>query len=94
MLSDDGGEFRSRAFRSTLKQFGVRHTLIRVDRPHTSWAVEALHRLILEECWRPAFARQLHVRFTGPKRDLAAYVFKVSRLGDSNRRPPSYHALV
>jgi hypothetical protein len=36
-----------------------------------SGAVEALHRLILEECcWRPAFARYLHVRFTGLKRGL------------------------
>jgi hypothetical protein len=33
-----------------------------------------LHRLILEECWRPAFARYLHVRFTGLKRDLAHYI--------------------
>ena len=36
--------------------------------------VEALHRLILEECWRPAFARYLQVRFTGLKRDLARYL--------------------
>ena len=28
---------------------------------------------MLEECWRPAFARYLHVRFTGLKRDLARY---------------------
>jgi hypothetical protein len=33
-----------------------------------------LHWLILEECWRPTFARYLHVRFTGLKRDLAQYV--------------------
>jgi len=51
----------------------VRHTLIRAGRPQTNGAVEALHRLVLEECWRPAFARYLHVRFTGLKRDLASY---------------------
>src|SRR5207248_2599551 len=45
-----------------------------VGRPQTNGAVEALHRLILEECWRPAFARYLHVRFTGLKRDLAHYI--------------------
>ena len=61
-------------FRSTLDQLGARHTLIRAGRPQTNGAVEALHRLILEECWRPAFARYLHVRFTGLKRDLAQYV--------------------
>ena len=74
MLTDNGGEFRSREFRSTLEQLGVRHTLIRAGRPQTNGAVEALHRLILEECWRPAFARYLHVRFTGLKRDLQQYL--------------------
>ena len=74
VLSDNGGEFRSRDFRSTLDQLGVRHTLIRAGRPQTNGHVEALHRLILEECWRPAFARYLHVRFTGLKRDLAQYI--------------------
>jgi transposase InsO family protein len=74
VLSDNGGEFRSRDFRDTLSDLGVRHTLIRAGRPQTNGAVEALHRLILEECWRPAFARYLHVRFTGLKRDLAHYV--------------------
>jgi transposase InsO family protein len=74
VLSDNGGEFRSDLFRSTLDQLGVRHTLIRAGRPQTNGAVEALHRLILEECWRPAFARYLHVRFTGLKRDLARYL--------------------
>jgi transposase InsO family protein len=74
VLSDNGGEFRSRDFRTTLEQLGVRHTLIRAGRPQTNGAVEALHRLVLEECWRPAFARYLHLRFTGLKRDLATYV--------------------
>jgi transposase InsO family protein len=74
VLSDNGGEFRSRDFRDTLTELGIRHTLIRAGRPQTNGAVEALHRLILEECWRPAFARYLHVRFTGLKRDLARYI--------------------
>ena len=74
VLTDNGGEFRSSDFRDTLSNLGVRHTLIRAGRPQTNGAVEALHRLILEECWRPAFARYLHVRFTGLKRDLAQYV--------------------
>ena len=74
VLSDNGGEFRSSDFRDTLSRLGVRHTLIRAGRPQTNGAVEALHRLILEECWRPAFARYLHVRFTGLRRDLAQYI--------------------
>ena len=32
------------------------------------------HRTILEECWRPAFARYLQVRFSGLRRDLASYL--------------------
>jgi transposase InsO family protein len=74
MLTDNGGEFRSRDFGDTLAELGVGHTLIRAGHPQTNGAVEALHRLILEECWRPAFARYLHVRFTGLKRDLAQYI--------------------
>ena len=74
VLTDNGGEFRSADFRSTLHELGVRHTLIRAGRPQTNGAVEALHRLILEECRRPAFARYPHVRFTGLKRDLERYL--------------------
>jgi hypothetical protein len=29
---------------------------------------------MLEECWRPSFARYLHVRFTGLKRDLEQWL--------------------
>ena len=53
---------------------GVRHTQIRSGRPQTNGHVERLHRTILEECWRPAFARYLQVRFTGLRRDLAHYL--------------------
>lgn len=74
VLTDNGGEFRARSFRSTLDALGARHTLIRAGRPQTNGAVESLHRTILEECWRPAFARYLHVRFTGLKRDLERYL--------------------
>ena len=74
VLSDNGGEYRATSFRSTLEQLAVRQTLIRAGRPQTNGAVESLHRTILEECWRPAFARYLHVRFTGLKRDLERYL--------------------
>jgi transposase len=74
VLTDNGGEFRSTDFRCTLDQLSIRHTFIRAGRPQTNGHVEALHRLILEECWRPAFARYLHVRLTGLKRDLDRYI--------------------
>ena len=46
----------------------------RSGRPQTNGHVERLHRTILEECWRPAFARYLQVRLTGLRRDLAHYL--------------------
>jgi len=74
VLSDNGNEFRSRAFTDTLSQLEVRHTRIRAGRPQTNGHVERLHRTILEECWRPAFARFLQVRFTGLRGQLAHYL--------------------
>ena len=53
---------------------GVAHTQIRSGRPQTNGHVERLHRTILEECWRPAFARYLQVRYSGLRRDLARYL--------------------
>jgi Helix-turn-helix domain len=43
-------------------------------RPRERRHVERLHRTILEECWRPAFARYVYVRFTGLRRDLDHYL--------------------
>jgi transposase InsO family protein len=74
VLSDNGGEYRSQVFRETLEELGARHTFIRAGRPQTNGAVESLHKTMLEECWRPAFARYLQVRFTGLKRDLAQWL--------------------
>jgi transposase InsO family protein len=74
VLTDNGGEFRSQAFPAALASLGARHTRIRAGRPQTNGAVEALHKTILEECWRPAFARYLYLRFTGLKRDLDHYL--------------------
>jgi transposase len=73
VLSDNGTEFGRRAFGARLPD-GVRHTQIRSGRPQTNGHVERLHRTILEECRRPAFARYLHVRLTGLRRDLARYL--------------------
>jgi transposase InsO family protein len=74
VLSDNGGEYRAGSFRDTLERLEARHSFIHAGRPQTNGAVESLHRTILEECWRPSFARYLHVRFTGLKRDLDQYL--------------------
>ena len=73
VLTDNGNEFGRRAFAAGLPA-GVEHTQIRAGRPQTNGHVERLHRTILEECWRPAFARFLQVRYSGLKRHLAHYL--------------------
>jgi transposase InsO family protein len=74
VLTDNGIEFRAESFRRAVAVHGVRITRIRAGRPQSNGHVEALHRLILEECWRPAFARYLYLRFEGLRRELAAYL--------------------
>ena len=74
VLTDNGQEFRAQRFRRAIAVHGVRITRIRAGRPQTNGHVEALHRLILEECWRPTFARYLHLRFHGLRRELNAYL--------------------
>ena len=73
VLTDNGSEFRG-DFEQTTRRLGARSTRIRAGRPQTNGAVESLHRTILEECWRPAFARYMQVRFQGLRRDLADYL--------------------
>jgi len=73
VLTDNGNEFGRRAFSQKLPD-GVTQTQIRSGRPQTNGHVERLHRTILEECWRPAFARFLQVRYSGLKRHLNSYL--------------------
>lgn len=74
VLSDNGSEFRSGAFGDTVRELGATQTFIRAGRPATNGAVERVQRTILEECWRPAFARSLVPKLTGLTRDLAGYL--------------------
>lgn len=74
VLTDNGGEYRNRRFDAALTDLQVAHSFIHAGRPQTNGAVEALHKTILDECWRPAFARYLQVRFTGLKRELERYL--------------------
>lgn len=74
VLSDNGSEFRSAEFGATLRELGATQTFIRPGRPQTNGAVERVQRTILEECWRPSFARSLVPKLNGLQRDLAAYL--------------------
>jgi transposase len=73
VLSDNGNEFKGQ-FATTLAQLGATHTRIHAGRPQTNGNVEALHKTILDECWRPAFARYIQPRLTGLRRELDTYL--------------------
>jgi transposase InsO family protein len=73
LLSDNGNEFKG-DFSATLTQLQARHTRIRAGRPQTNGHVEALHKTILDECWRPAFSRYLFPSLSGLRRELEVYL--------------------
>jgi transposase InsO family protein len=97
MTQDDvlfGYRFRHQRFAKTLARLGATHTKIRAGRPQTNGHVERLHRTILEECWRPAFARYLQVRFTGLREELEIYLDEYNNRREhhgrnSRGRPPA-----
>jgi transposase len=72
-LSDNGNEFKGE-FTKTASRLKAKHTRIRAGRPQTNGNVEALHRTILDECWRPSFARYLHPALSSLRRDLDEYL--------------------
>lgn len=74
VLSDNGNEFGQTTFTETVHNLGTDHSRIRSGRPQSNGHVERLHRTILEECWRPAFARFLYLRYRGLQRELDAYL--------------------
>jgi transposase InsO family protein len=74
VISDNGNEFRGLPFVRTIERLGARHSRIHAGRPQTNGNVEALHKTILDECWRPAFARYLYPRYTGLRRELDTYL--------------------
>ena len=74
VTTDNGSEFRSEIFANAVSRRGAKHRRIRAGRPQTNGAVERVQRTILEECWKPTFARSLVPRYTALRRDLEAYV--------------------
>jgi transposase len=72
-LSDNGNEFKG-GFSKTVGWLKAKHTRIHAGRPQTNGNVESLHRTILDECWRPSFARYLHPALTSLRRDLEEYL--------------------
>lgn len=73
-MTDNASEYRSSQFRDTIQGLGARHTFIHAGRPQTNGCVERVQGTILEECWKPAFARYLIPKITGLARDLKEYL--------------------
>jgi transposase InsO family protein len=73
-ITDNGSEYRSRAFTSTLDRLGIQQRRIRAGRPTSNGHVERLQQTILEECWRPSFARSLVPKLTALAKDLQHYL--------------------
>jgi transposase InsO family protein len=72
--TDNGSEFRNRVFDAELARLGARHTLISPGRPQSNGFVERVQRTILEECWKPSFARYLVPKYMGLRRELVRYL--------------------
>jgi hypothetical protein len=52
-------EFRSATFQATIAKLKARQAIIRAGQPQTNGCVERVQQTILDECWKPAFARYL-----------------------------------
>jgi transposase InsO family protein len=70
MMSDNASEFRATVFGQTVARLGARPTVIRAGRPQTNGCVERVQQTILDQCWKPAFARSLSPKQTSLRLDL------------------------
>jgi len=74
VCSDNGSEFRSAEFERAIARLNARHVFIRAGRPQSNGCVERVQLTILEECWKPTFARYLIPKYTGLRLDLERYL--------------------
>jgi transposase InsO family protein len=74
VTTDNGSEFASREFGQACAAVGASQWRIKAGNPNSNGCVERAQLSILEECWRPAFARSLAPKITALRRDLAEYL--------------------
>lgn len=74
VTTDNGSEFRAREFGEAVEAAGARQRRIRAGRPNSNGCVERAQLTILEECWRPSFARSLAPKITALEKDLEEYL--------------------
>jgi transposase InsO family protein len=64
VTTDNGSEFASREFGRAVEAERARQWRIKAGNPNSNGCVERAQLTILEECWRPAFARSLAPKIT------------------------------
>jgi transposase InsO family protein len=74
VMTDNASEFRATEFTETVARRHGHHVFIHAGRPQSNGCVERVQRTILQECWRPAFARYLIPKLTGLRLDLDRYL--------------------
>jgi transposase InsO family protein len=74
VTTDNGSEFASQEFGAACAAEGARQWRIKAGNPNSNGCVERAQLTILEECWRPAFARSLAPKITALRRDLDEYL--------------------
>jgi transposase InsO family protein len=72
--TDNGSEFVSAEFRHAVERHGAHQRRIKAGRPTSNGCVERVQQTILQECWRPSFARSLVPKTTALRRDLDEYL--------------------
>lgn len=72
--TDNGSELKSGVFRGAVAELGAKQRFIHAGRPQSNGRVEGVQRTVLDECWRPSFARSLVPKYTALQRDLADYL--------------------
>jgi len=74
VTTDNGSEFRAKQFGQAVEAAGARQRRIKAGRPNSNGCVERAQLTVLEECWRPAFARSLAPKITALDRHLDEYL--------------------
>lgn len=92
--TDNGNEYRSRLFTTTMNQLDAKHRFIRAGRPQSNGKVERVQGTILEEFYQPALINYVEPSITGLRRDLDAYINyynhqRPHRGKWNNRQPPA-----
>ena len=64
VTTDNGSEFVSSDFGKVAAAAGAQQRRIKAGRPTSNGCVERVQLTILEECWRPSFARSLVPKLT------------------------------